>query len=82
MLEGQPNVTALDLQIKSLRDAALESLSQMASRMREEATDVRDTISDIEDWLDRIKQLAMEVSKKKQNNAKVALHCMGSRLLT
>ncbi|CAN9499770.1 unnamed protein product [Ophioblennius macclurei] len=60
ILESQPNITALDLQMKSLRDAAVESIKQMASRMKEEATDVRATVGDIEDWLDRIKQLAEE----------------------
>ncbi|TMS04767.1 Myoferlin [Larimichthys crocea] len=60
VLETQPNVTALDLQMKKLRDAALESISQMAIRMKEEATDVKATVGDIEDWLDRIKQLAEE----------------------
>ncbi|KAI3363230.1 hypothetical protein L3Q82_011863, partial [Scortum barcoo] len=59
-LEGQPNVTVLDLQMKKRRDAAVESIKQMASRMREEATDVKATVGDIEDWLDRIKQLAEE----------------------
>uniref|UniRef100_A0A665VQX8 Myoferlin like n=1 Tax=Echeneis naucrates TaxID=173247 RepID=A0A665VQX8_ECHNA len=60
LLEGQPNVTALDLQMKNLRDAAIESIRQVASCMREEATDVKATIGDIEDWLDRIRQLAEE----------------------
>ncbi|XP_039994727.1 myoferlin isoform X2 [Xiphias gladius] len=60
VLEGQANVTALDLQMKSLRDATVDSIRQMASRMREEATDVKATVGDIEDWLDRIKQLAEE----------------------
>ncbi|XP_041803959.1 myoferlin [Chelmon rostratus] len=60
VLEGQPNVTALDLQLKNLRDAAVDSITQMAVRMREEATDVKATVGDIEDWLDRIKQLAEE----------------------
>ncbi|XP_044069652.1 myoferlin isoform X2 [Siniperca chuatsi] len=59
-LEGQPNVTVLDLQMKNLRDAAVKSITRMASRMREEATDVKATVGDIEDWLDRIKQLADE----------------------
>ncbi|XP_034538293.1 myoferlin [Notolabrus celidotus] len=59
-LENQPNVTLLDLQMKKLRDAAVESIRQMAGRMREEATDVKATIGDIEDWVDRIKQLAEE----------------------
>lgn len=61
MLEGRPNVTPLDLQIKNLRDAAVKSIKQMAFRIKEEATDIKATISDIEDWLDRLKQLAEEV---------------------
>lgn len=61
MLEGQPNVTALDLEMKDMRNAAIKSITQMATLMREEATDVKDTVGDIEDWLDRIKQLAEEV---------------------
>ncbi|XP_068597029.1 myoferlin [Brachionichthys hirsutus] len=59
-VEGRPNVTALDLQMKILRDAAVNSIVRMAVCMREEATDVKDTVGDIEDWLDRIKQLADE----------------------
>ncbi|XP_036979815.1 myoferlin [Acanthopagrus latus] len=59
-LEGQPNVTALDLQMKTLRDAAVKGITQMAIHMKEEATDVKATVGDIEDWLDRIKQLAEE----------------------
>lgn len=61
VLEGQTNVTALDLQMKNLRDAAIKSITEMATHMREEATDVKATVGDIEDWLDRIKQLAEEV---------------------
>lgn len=63
-LEGQPNVTALDLKMKNVRDAAIDNIIQMASRIREEATDVKATVSDIEDWLDKLKQLAEEVRKK------------------
>uniref|UniRef100_A0A672H365 Myoferlin like n=1 Tax=Salarias fasciatus TaxID=181472 RepID=A0A672H365_SALFA len=59
-LANQPNITVLDLQLKTLRDAAVESIKQMAGRMREEATDVKATVGDIEDWLERIKQLAEE----------------------
>ncbi|XP_061795182.1 myoferlin isoform X1 [Nerophis lumbriciformis] len=59
-VEGKANVTTLDLQMKSTRDAALDSLRQAANGMREEVTDVTATVSDIEDWLDRIKQLAVE----------------------
>ncbi|XP_034754827.1 myoferlin isoform X2 [Etheostoma cragini] len=60
VLEGQPNVTELDLQLKKLRDAAVVSIREMANRIREEATDVKATVGDIEDWLDRIQQLAEE----------------------
>lgn len=68
VLEGRPNVTALDLQIKNLRDAAVKSIEQMAVRIKE-ATDIKATIGDIEDWLDRLKQLAKEVRTgiKKKN---------------
>lgn len=54
-------MTALDLQMKTLRDAAVKGITQMAIHMKEEATDVKATVGDIEDWLDRIKQLAEEV---------------------
>uniref|UniRef100_A0A1A8LFT9 Myoferlin n=3 Tax=Nothobranchius TaxID=28779 RepID=A0A1A8LFT9_9TELE len=60
VLDCQPNVTVLDLQIKKLRDAAVESIRQMAGSLREEATDVKSTVVDIEECLDRIKQLAEE----------------------
>ncbi|XP_042357528.1 myoferlin [Plectropomus leopardus] len=60
VLEGQANITALDLQLKNLRDAAVGGIKEMASRIREEATDVKATVGDIEEWLDRIKQLAEE----------------------
>ncbi|XP_053730215.1 myoferlin isoform X1 [Synchiropus splendidus] len=59
-LEGKPNLTSLDLQFKTLRDAAMVSLRQMACRMMEEVADVKASIGDIEDWLERIKQLAEE----------------------
>ncbi|XP_056148135.1 myoferlin [Lampris incognitus] len=59
-LEGQSNLTVLDLQKKKLRDAAVVNIRQVAERMKEEATDVKATVSDIEDWLDRLKQLAEE----------------------
>lgn len=59
-------MTALDLQMKNLRDAAVDSIRQVAGHMREEATDVKSTVGDIEDWLDRLKQLADEVRGKKK----------------
>ncbi|XP_074502030.1 myoferlin isoform X1 [Sebastes fasciatus] len=60
VLEGQSNVTELDIQLKMLRDAAVDSIREMANLVREQATDVKATVGDIEDWLDRIKQLAEE----------------------
>uniref|UniRef100_A0A665VTS3 Myoferlin like n=1 Tax=Echeneis naucrates TaxID=173247 RepID=A0A665VTS3_ECHNA len=68
LLEGQPNVTALDLQMKNLRDAAIESIRQVASCMREEATDVKATIGDIEDWLDRISNRTVLCVHQTQNS--------------
>ncbi|CAL8298808.1 unnamed protein product [Merluccius merluccius] len=60
VMEGQSNLTALDLQIKKLRDATVVNIRQMAQRMRGEATDVKATVSEFEDWLERLKQLAEE----------------------
>lgn len=75
VLEGRPNVTVLDLQIKNLRDAAVKSIKQMAVRIKEEATDIKATISDIEDWLDRLKQLAEEVRTMKTVKLAVCMLC-------
>lgn len=61
-------MTALDLQLKNLRDVVVDAIREMANRVREEATDVKATVGDIEDWLDRIKQLAEEVRKCKKYN--------------
>lgn len=60
-LEGKPNLTALDIQIKKLRDSALESIMEGAKRLFEEATDVTKCLSIIETWLDKLLQLAEEV---------------------
>uniref|UniRef100_A0A673XS38 Myoferlin n=1 Tax=Salmo trutta TaxID=8032 RepID=A0A673XS38_SALTR len=38
-LEGRPNLTALDVQIKKLRDSAVANIREMAKRLKEEATD-------------------------------------------
>uniref|UniRef100_A0A673VKS8 Myoferlin n=1 Tax=Salmo trutta TaxID=8032 RepID=A0A673VKS8_SALTR len=59
-LEGRPNLTALDVQIKKLRDSAVASIREVAKHLKEEATDVIATLTDIEDWLERLKQLAEE----------------------
>uniref|UniRef100_A0A8C1D6R4 Myoferlin like n=1 Tax=Cyprinus carpio carpio TaxID=630221 RepID=A0A8C1D6R4_CYPCA len=59
-LEGKPNLTALDIQIKNLRDKTMASVKEAAIRMREEAVDVRATMPDIEDWLERLQQITEE----------------------
>ncbi|PWA26023.1 hypothetical protein CCH79_00001684 [Gambusia affinis] len=59
-LEGRHNITALDLQIKSLREAALVSIRAAAYQMAEETLDVKSVVGDIEEWLERIKLLADE----------------------
>ncbi|XP_064806910.1 myoferlin-like isoform X1 [Oncorhynchus masou masou] len=59
-LEGQSNLTALDIQIKKLRDNALQTIKEGADRMRDEPADIKDTLVDIEGWLDKLKQLADE----------------------
>lgn len=60
-LEGKPNLTALDLQIKKLRDSAMATILDGARCMREEAVEIRDTLGDIEAWLEKLSQLADEV---------------------
>ncbi|KAK7123004.1 hypothetical protein R3I94_019953 [Phoxinus phoxinus] len=59
-LEGKPNLTTLDIQIKKLRDSALENIMEGAKRLFEEATDVTKCLSIIESWLDKLLQLAEE----------------------
>ncbi|KAA8581747.1 hypothetical protein FQN60_003328 [Etheostoma spectabile] len=59
-LEGRSNLTSLDIQIKKLRDSALANIKDGARRMREEAREIRDTLPDLETWLDKLKLLAEE----------------------
>uniref|UniRef100_A0A4W5MWI9 Myoferlin n=1 Tax=Hucho hucho TaxID=62062 RepID=A0A4W5MWI9_9TELE len=59
-LEGHSNLTALDIQMKKLRDSAMQTITDGAKSMREEATEIKDTLGDIEGWLDKLKQLAEE----------------------
>uniref|UniRef100_A0A3Q3IYK4 C2 domain-containing protein n=1 Tax=Monopterus albus TaxID=43700 RepID=A0A3Q3IYK4_MONAL len=59
-LEGNPNLTSLDIQIKKLRDSSLKTIKEGARRMREEAGEIRDCVSDIEAWADKLKMLAEE----------------------
>lgn len=60
-LEGRSNLTSLDIQIKKLRDSALATVKDGARHMREEAREIRDTVSDIESWVDKLALLAEEV---------------------
>ncbi|KAI1886869.1 hypothetical protein AGOR_G00200230 [Albula goreensis] len=59
-LQGKPNLTALDIQIKKLRDSTMATIREGAKQMKEEAFDVKETLGDIEGWLERLMQLAEE----------------------
>ncbi|TSK22735.1 Myoferlin [Bagarius yarrelli] len=59
-VEAKPNLTALDVQLKKLRDKSIINIREAACRMREEATDVKATMTDIDDWLERLQQIAEE----------------------
>ncbi|XP_072851425.2 myoferlin isoform X2 [Pogona vitticeps] len=59
-LEGKHNVTLLDTQIRKLRLKSLHQIQEAAARMRNEATDVRAALTEIEDWLHKLIQLSEE----------------------
>ncbi|XP_041670957.1 myoferlin-like isoform X2 [Cheilinus undulatus] len=59
-LEGRSNLTSLDVQIKKLRDSGLTNIRDGARRMREEAREIRNTLSDLESWAEKLKMLAEE----------------------
>ncbi|KAM9326418.1 myoferlin [Gastrophryne carolinensis] len=59
-LEGKSNVTLLDIQLQKLRHTSLKLIGEAAVRMRSEATDVKATLTDIEDWLEKLQQLSEE----------------------
>ncbi|KAM5244031.1 myoferlin isoform 2-T2 [Hipposideros larvatus] len=59
-MEGKPNVTILDSQIRKLRSRSLSQIHEAAVRMRSEATEVKPTLAEIEDWLDKLMQLTEE----------------------
>ncbi|XP_051503504.1 myoferlin isoform X2 [Myxocyprinus asiaticus] len=59
-LESKPNLTELDIQIKNLRNNTMASVKEAAIRMRDEAVDVKATMADIEDWLERLQQITEE----------------------
>ncbi|XP_066519637.1 myoferlin [Hoplias malabaricus] len=59
-LEAKPNLTALDFQIKKLRDSALKSIFTAAERLFQEHIDPKEGMAVAEAWLDKLKQLAEE----------------------
>ncbi|XP_075072230.1 myoferlin isoform X2 [Mixophyes fleayi] len=59
-LDGRSNVTMLDLQLQKLRQSSLKLIGEAAVRMRGEATDVKTTLAEIEDWLERLQQISEE----------------------
>lgn len=59
-MEGNPNVTMLDTQIQKLRSRSLSQIHEAAAKMRSEATDVKSTVGEIEEWLDKLMQLTEE----------------------
>ncbi len=60
LIEGKSNITVLDTQIEKLRLRSLKQIGEAARRMRNEATDVKTTLTEIEDWLDKLMQLSEE----------------------
>ncbi|XP_065778999.1 myoferlin [Muntiacus reevesi] len=60
LTEGKPNVTVLDTQIRKLRSRALSQIHEAAVRMRSEVPEVKSTLVEIEDWLDKLMQLTEE----------------------
>uniref|UniRef100_A0A8C3IJT3 Myoferlin n=1 Tax=Chrysemys picta bellii TaxID=8478 RepID=A0A8C3IJT3_CHRPI len=60
LLEAKSNVTVLDTQIQKLRLKSLKHILDAATRMRTAATDVKVTLAEIEDWLDKLMQLTEE----------------------
>ncbi|CAM5129255.1 unnamed protein product [Eretmochelys imbricata] len=60
LLEGKSNVTVLDTQIQKLRLKSLRHILEAATRMRNDATDVKATLAEIEDWSDKLMPLTEE----------------------
>uniref|UniRef100_A0A8C6YC48 Myoferlin n=1 Tax=Naja naja TaxID=35670 RepID=A0A8C6YC48_NAJNA len=60
LVSSKQNVTILDTQILKLRVKSLHQIQEAAIRLRNEAMDVKATLPDIEDWLDKLIQLTEE----------------------
>ncbi|XP_078455741.1 dysferlin-like isoform X2 [Lampetra planeri] len=56
----RPNVTPLDREVWRARSAMLALILRSAQRLREEATRVEETLSELDDWLERITELTQE----------------------
>ncbi|KAM8924190.1 myoferlin isoform 2-T2 [Pelodytes ibericus] len=59
-VEGKANVTMLDIQLEKLRKSSMKNISEAAVSMRNEATDVKSTLTEIEDWCEKLQQLSEE----------------------
>uniref|UniRef100_A0A670ZC91 Myoferlin n=1 Tax=Pseudonaja textilis TaxID=8673 RepID=A0A670ZC91_PSETE len=60
LVSSKQNVTVLDTQILKLRVKSLHQIQEAAIRLRNEAMDVKATLANIEDWLDKLIQLTEE----------------------
>ncbi|XP_007516850.2 myoferlin isoform X2 [Erinaceus europaeus] len=59
--DGKPNnLTILDTQIEKLRYRAICQIQEAAVKMRSEVADVKSTLTEIEEWLDKLMQLTEE----------------------
>ncbi|XP_053367599.1 myoferlin-like [Clarias gariepinus] len=59
-LKGKPNLTALDIQIKKLRDNTLKNILTSAEHLLQMGANITESLPTIDGWLDRLKQLAEE----------------------
>lgn len=53
--------TELDNLLASYREGELEAIVEMATTLKENATDVNDALSEVENYLQMLKNLAVEV---------------------
>ncbi|XP_072523835.1 myoferlin [Salminus brasiliensis] len=59
-LEGKSNLTALDIQIRKLRDSALKSILAVAQHLFQDGADPKEGMTIADSWLEKLKQLAEE----------------------
>ncbi|XP_028585610.2 myoferlin isoform X2 [Podarcis muralis] len=58
--QGKHNVTVLDTQIYKLREKSIRQIQEAALKIRSEATDIKATLTEIEDWLEKLILLSEE----------------------